>query len=146
MNHLSRKFGSVALLLSLSVILQGCSIAIARTNRFGPNPDRDFTAGVTREDIERKLGKPVESSELADGRLRTVYEYTVREGIWPTEHDLGYMITFDAISLGLAEVIQMPIAYFMKGKRTYLKEYIYHKDGSIAESSPERLKGSNGLK
>lgn len=135
----------MALFVSLAVIVQGCSIGIARTNRFGPNPDRDLLVGVTRQDVERKLGKPVEAWTLADGRLRAVYEYTVREGIWPTEPDLGYMITFDAISFGLAEVIQMPIAYFMKDKRTYLKEYIYHQDGSIAESSSERLKGSNGL-
>ncbi len=49
----------------------GEETGITRTNRFGPNPDRDLTAGVTREDVERKLGKPVEASTLAEsGKAR----------------------------------------------------------------------------
>ncbi len=94
---------------------------------------------LTREEVEQKLGKPVETWTLADGRLRAVYQYTVREG------EIGdgdlWMMAF-VFTFGLSELVLMPVAYFNKTKRTYLKEYTYHQDGTVADFSGECLKGS----
>ncbi len=137
MNHRSRKFGSVALLVSLALILQGCSLLIAKKPRYGPHPDSDLRADATRGDVERLLGKPVESSTLADGRLRALYKYTVRQGTFG-ETDVTIACIAFVFTFGLSELLFMPIAYFQKEKRTYLKAYIYHPDGTIAETSPEQ--------
>ncbi len=137
MNYLPRKCRGVALLVSLAVIVQGCSLAIDSRRRIGPYPDRDLK---TREDVERILGKPVEAWTLADGRLRAVYEYTVREGN-PSLHGEPEIFCL-VFTLGLSELLFMPLAYFNKTKRTYLKEYTYDLDGTVADFSGECLKGS----
>lgn len=127
----------MALLVSLAVIVQGCSLFISKKSRYGPHPESDLGVGATREDVERILGNPVESSTLADGRLRALYKYTVRQGGEFNEGDITMACYAFIFTFGLSELLFMPIAYFKKEKRTYLKEYIYHQDGTIAETSPE---------
>ncbi len=136
MNYLLRNCKRVALLISFAMLVQGCSVAIDSRRRIGPYPDRDLK---TREEVERKLGKPVETWTLADGRLRAVYQYTVREG--EIGHGDLWMMAF-VFTFGLSELVLMPVAYFNKTKRTYLKEYTYHQDGTVADFSGECLKGS----
>ncbi len=136
-NRLWRKCRGVALLVSLAVNVQGCSILNAKKPRYGPHPDSDLRVDATREDVERLLGKPVEASTLADGRLRALYKYTVRQGTFGSG-DVTIACFAFVFTFGLSELLFMPIAYFQKEKRTYLKEYIYHQDGTIAETSPEQ--------
>src|SRR5262245_50422794 len=111
------------------MLLQGCSIFIAETGRFGPDPDWKFTRRpdtpfVTRQDVERMLGSPAGTERIADGQLRAVYEYTVREGRWPRNVAGNYtlMMYADLITLFAAELIFIPLTHFNKAKRTYEKE------------------------
>src|SRR5262245_47466797 len=115
-----------ACLASFAAMTPGCSFAVAKADRIGPNPDRDILNGIsTRRDVERLLGTPIEPERLADGSLRAVYDYTTREG----SYDLGWrfldqrdILGFDLVSFFATELIFVPIAYFQKTKRTYRKE------------------------
>lgn len=130
----------VALLLSFVLALEGCSFGIAHTRRIGPDPERAFKEGASREDIERKLGQPIATETLADGNVRAAYEYTARVGrstSWVFGEDAGAFAMLDVRSLFLLELIFMPVAYFTKPKYTYQKEYVFSPDGTIVEDVRE---------
>src|SRR5262245_58041808 len=59
---------AIACLVYLAAMTPGCSVMIARTSRIGPDPDV-IVAPATRTDVERMLGRPIETERLADGRL-----------------------------------------------------------------------------
>ena len=87
------------------------------------------------------LGRPIETERLADGRLRAVYEYTVRVGggwVLSGSNQLEFVEKGFLSSFGATELIFMPVAYFTKERLTYQKEYIYDLDEKVAESYPER--------
>jgi hypothetical protein len=114
--------------------------------RFGPDPDWKFTkrpdtpAFVTRQDVERMLGTPAGTERLADGQLRAVYEYTVREGRWPSENAHKAMVYADLITWFAAELIFVPLTYFHKDTKTYEKEFVYDQSETVVQAFPERLK------
>src|SRR5262247_1687985 len=58
---------AIACLAYLEAMTPGCSIMIARTSRIGPDPDHVIVAPATRTDVERVLGRPIETERLADG-------------------------------------------------------------------------------
>ena len=147
--------GVVVLILALcAMLLQGCSLWIAQEGRFGPDPDWKFTRRpdppafatrqdfVTRQDVERMLGSPAGTERIADGQLRAVYEYTVREGRWPRDVAGNYklMMYADLITLFATELIFIPLTYFNKDKRTYEKEFVYDASETVVQAFPERLK------
>ena len=130
--------------ICLVLALQGCSWVIAGQPRIGPNPDRDFKVGTSRADVERALGTPITSETLADGRVKALYEYTVRG---PVASDTArYVVECQIRTVGFCDLIGLGIpmlfAYFDRPKNTYQKEYIYGLDDTIVESSPEPPKPS----
>jgi hypothetical protein len=137
----------------LVLALEGCANAIWTKERIGPNPDVHL--GISRADVERQLGKPTSSKTLADGKIEAVYEYTVREGrkrmFGPdSPFDVSARYDVDSLewwyaysdlwSLGLAEFVWMPVAYFTKHKHTYEQSIVYGPQGTVERFSLERLK------
>ena len=127
----------IAFAMCLVLSLQGCSAAIAQMDRVGPDPDRDFAVGSARADVERALGTPIATETLADGRVRAVYEYTARVGKRGGPNIDGLVFWADLFTLGGAELIFTPVAYFQKTKRTYRKEFTYGSDDRVTASGPE---------
>ena len=140
----NRRFLVLVESVCLVLALQGCSLAIAAKPRFGPDPDHEFKVGTSRADVEWELGKPITSETLADGRVKAVYEYTVRGSVAPDT--LQSIVGCQFQTLGFCDVLSlgawMLFAYFDRPKYTYQKEYIYGPDDTIVESFPEPPKPS----
>jgi hypothetical protein len=128
---------TLALAVCLLLLLQGCGAAIAQMERIGPDPDREFTVGAARAEVERELGRPIAEEALADGRTRAVYQYTARVGKRGGPNIDGLMFWADLFTLGGAELVFMPAMYFQKTKKTFRKEFTYGPDDRVTASAPE---------
>lgn len=88
--------------LSLSIMLSGCSIAMALHGHPEPNFD-NIQAGVTSEEVEREFGKPASTKQLENGKHEDTFTYEMANSSNPGRATMyGYI---DLATIGLAEPI-----------------------------------------
>jgi len=91
--------------LSLLLFNGGCSIIIAEVGWVDPS---EIKEGSTRAAAEAKLGKPIRSERTREGARIDTYEYQKQP------QDGHADIACDILTLGACEVLNVPMAIYMR--------------------------------
>jgi len=110
----------IAFLLTMT----GCGAMILEYHDFAglDNPPA-LPLGVSRQEVEKEIGKPISSRALPDGGRLDTYEYVARNPEWQKEAITSGM--FSAATLGLLEPLLIPMANRMveQNRRTVTFTY-----------------------
>jgi hypothetical protein len=91
----------LAVLPLLSLLLAGCSIAMALSGTPEPNFDA-FEVGSTRKQVETQLGIPVTTQNLGEGKRLDIYRYEI--GNSPNGHRALMNLYIDLATIGIWEL------------------------------------------
>lgn len=128
---------ALALLASLCVPIQACSVGMAMSG--SENPDLGaIRVGASRGEIELHLGSPIKTTPLPDGGRADVYQYEI--GNEPSAgRAVGHGV-MDVLTLGIWEVVGTPIEA-VQGE-TYHATITYDGSDKVADIKTQKVSAS----
>ena len=120
--------------IASALLLSGCSVRMAATGTEEPNL-AVCRIGASITEIERELGAPVRSRDLASGGQECIYEYEL--GNEPSPGRAAAHATLDVLSFGLWELIGTP--YEAIGGSKYQLIVLYDAEGRATEITSRRI-------
>jgi hypothetical protein len=129
-----RHLPAVALLASLCVPVQACSVGMAMSG--SENPDLGaIRVGASRGEVELHLGSPIKTTPLPGGGRADVYQYEI--GNEPSAgRAVGHGV-MDVLTLGIWEVVGTPIEA-VQGE-TYNATITYDDSDKVADIKTQRV-------
>ena len=96
-----RTLADLAVGVSLSLTVTGCSVAMALNGNPEPN-FKAFEIGSSRQVVETQLGHPVASQKLEDGNKKDTYKFEI--GNSPNGHRALMNFYIDLATIGIWEL------------------------------------------
>ena len=125
---MGRRFGLATGAIGLLLAGQGCS-AVILYQSIGSIPE--LPLGSSRQQVEARLGKRVASHPLPDGGSVDTYEYVLRDRGMARE--AFQMAAASVITLGLTEVIAVPMALHQARKNRQTATLTYGADDRLVD-------------
>ena len=120
--------------MAFALLLPACSVRMAATGTEEPSLAM-CRIGASITEIERELGAPVRSRDLASGGQECIYEYEL--GNEPSPGRAAAHATLDVLSFGLWELIGTP--YEAIGGSKYQLIVVYDAEGRATEITSRRI-------
>ncbi|WP_447860757.1 CsgG/HfaB family protein [Nitrospira calida] len=131
---LDRPLSSIMAGVCWTLLLSGCSIAMALHGHPEPNFDT-LQVGATREDVEREFGKPVTTKDLGDGKREDTYRYEMGNTSNP-----GRAAVYGYAYLTIIGILGEPIYSLIELFQGHDEEtkVVYSQDDRVLETSGYR--------
>jgi len=149
-----QRFALVVAAIGPLILGTGCSAMIlASQNSLDRPANAAFPLGVSRQDVETRLGKPSAWRPLPDGGRTDTYKYIIRKVAdlsltsrslpnriyeWPN----WYLLTLSAISLGGTDIVFVPAVMYDISKNRHTATFTYDPNDQLLEYGPPPSYGS----
>jgi len=121
----------------LLLLFGGCSVLIAGVvSNVEPS---EIKEGPTRAAAQAKLGEPIRSERTREGARIDTYEYKKGLGQRDLAQDIGQVLAYDIVTLGVAELFFTPGAlyFWYTAPRERARIYYDPTDHVLWVSAPE---------